>query len=134
MKITRLIREYVERSVTALSKKSQEEIDYDILQDKCVDASTYIQERTIALAAELKKEVVEKFDIPEEYLRERSYSLIVAQHSGTPISQKAYAAKEKRDKATQDKINGILLNLELGATRAELDEMIAKLQQESVEN
>lgn len=134
MKVTRLIREYVERSVTALSKKSQEEIDYGILQDKCADASTYIRERTIALAAELKKEVIEKFDIPEEYLRESAYSLIIAQHNGTPISQKAYAAKERRDKAMQDKISEILLNLELGATRAELDDMIAKLQQESVEN
>lgn len=134
MKVTRLIREYVERSVKALSKKSQEEIDYGILQDKCADASTYIRERTVALASELKKDVVERFGIPEEYVRESAHCLIVAQHNGTPISQKAYAAKERRDKETQDKINEILLNLELGATRAELDEMIAKLQQENTDN
>lgn len=134
MKVTRLIREYVEKTVTALSKKSQEEIDYGILQDKCADAMDYIHKRTVALADELKKEVVEMFDIPEEYIEKSAYNLLIAKHNGTEVSKKAYAAKERRDKETQDRINDILLNLELGATRAELDEMIAKLQRESIEN
>lgn len=134
MKVTRLIREYVEKSVTALSKKSQEEIDFGIYQDKVALAEQYIEEQTKEFADKLKADVLVRFDLPECAIAYCATRAVTLSRNGNEIERKAIAAKRLRDQKTRDKIDEILLNLELGATRAELDEMIAGLQQESVEN
>lgn len=135
MKVTRLIREYVEKNVTALSKKSQEEIDFDIYKDKVALAEKYIEEQTKEFADKLKADVLARFDLPEcaigYYYTGRA---LILSRSGNKIERNAIEAKRLRDQKTRDKIDEILLNLELGATRAELDKMIAELQQESIEN
>ena len=134
MKVTRLIREYVKRSVTALSKKSQEEIDFDVYQDKIALAEDYIKQQTSEFVERLKGDVLQRFDLPEDALGHPATVAISVRRYGTEIERKALAAKALRDNKARDKIDEILLNLELGATKAELDEMVAKLQQESVEN
>ena len=134
MKVTRLIREYVERSVTALSKKSQEEIDFGIYQDKVALAEQYVEEQTKEFADKLKADVLARFDLPECAIAYCATRVVTLSRNGNEIERKAIAAKRLRDQKTRDKIDEILLSLELGATKAELDEMIAKLQQESVEN
>ena len=130
MKVTKLIREYVERSVTALSKKSQEEIDFDIYQDKVNLVDQYVQEQTKEFADKLKADVLARFDLPEGAITSCITRAVGLSRHGNEIERKAIAAKRLRDQKARDKIDEILLNLELGATRAELDEMIAKLQQE----
>ena len=134
MKVTRLIREYVKRSVTALSKKSQEEIDFDVYQDKIALAEDYIKQQTSDFVERLKGDVLQRFDLPEDALGHPATVAISVRRYGTEIERKALAAKVLRDNKARDKIDEILLSLELGATKAELDEMIVKLQQESVEN
>lgn len=134
MKVTRLIREYVKRSVTALSKKSQEEIDFDVYQDKIALAEDYIKQQTSEFVERLKGDVLQRFDLPEDALGHPATVAISVRRYGTEIERKALAAKVLRDNKARDKIDEILLSLELGATKAELDEMIVKLQQESVEN
>lgn len=134
MKVTRLIREYVEKNVTALSKKSQEEIDFDIYKDKVALAEKYIEEQTKEFADKLKADVLARFDLPECAIGYYTGRALTLSRSGNKIERKAIEAKRIRDQKTRDKIDEILLNLELGATRAELDKMIAELQQESIEN
>lgn len=134
MKVTRLIREYVKRSVTALSKKSQEEIDFDVYQDKIALTEDYIKQQTSEFVERLKSDVLQRFDLPEDALGHPATVAISVRRYGTEIERKALAAKALRDNKARDKIDEILLSLELGATKAELDEMIVKLQQESVEN
>ena len=133
MKVTRLIREYVEKSVTKLSKKSQEEIDFGIYQDKLALAEAYVEDQTAEFVAKLKEDVLQKFDLPESAIA-YSASRAVTLNCHNEIEKRAITAKKLRDQQARDKIDEILLNLELGATRAELDEMIAELQQTSVEN
>lgn len=135
MKVTRLIREYVEKNVTALSKKSQEEIDFDIYKDKVALAEKYIEEQTKEFADKLKADVLARFDLPECAIGYYyTGGALTLSRSGNKIERNAIEAKRLRDQKTRDKIDEILLNLELGATRAELDKMIAELQQESIEN
>lgn len=130
MKVTKLIREYVERSVTAFSKKSQEEIDFGIYLDKVDLAEQYVKEQTEEFADKLKADVLTRFDLPEGVVAPCATRAVRLCRYGNEIERKATAAKMLRDQKARDKIDEILLNLELGATRAELDQMIAKLQQE----
>lgn len=134
MKVTRLIREYVERSVTAFSQKSQEEIDYGIYQDNIALADEYIEQQTAEFVERLKADVLQRFNLPECAIAYSSERVVVLARHGNDVERKALAAKALRDQRVRDKIDEILLSLELGATKAELDEMIAQLQKESVEN
>lgn len=131
MRVTKLIREYVEKTVKAMPKfknPTPEELTYAEFQQKMSHFAESVEsEIKVAL-----QEAIDTFRAAngigaDVEIRPYDYNIIRYNTFNCDLACKANAAKQKREKACRDAINEILVNLELGADRAELDKMLKKL-------
>lgn len=132
MRVTKLIREYVEKSVGALpqysTEKTPEEIAFEECKNKVSDFERNLED---SIKAQVEREIKifrEENNIPDDISIERSsYRLLSWSTYASEISAKAQTAKNNKATAKRKAIDEILLNLELGATKKELEEMIKAL-------
>ena len=132
MRVTKLIREYVEKSVKALPKFkdiSQEEKEFEAIQSKCENFKSVIHEEVKLFVAERIARFKQENNIPDDVDMKRysSYYPLTVGYYDCELRKKADANKNARATAGHKAIEEILVNLELGGTRAELDEMLRKL-------
>jgi hypothetical protein len=132
MRVTKLIREYVEKTVKAIpqfANKSEEELALENLETKIIDfkenTAIEIENLVNARIAEFREEN----NIPEdvEIKFQTSFYPIYSSVWNSKIKTKAEAKKNARATARVKAIEDILVALELGGTKAELDEMLRKL-------
>lgn len=131
MRVTRLIREYVEKTVSAMPKFANftpEEQEYDALQSKISDFQNSVDTEVDAMVSK----AIETFRIAHNIgtdikLETSCHTKVSWSIYNSDLANKARASKRKREKARDSAIEEILLNLELGANRNELDEMLKKL-------
>lgn len=131
MRVTKLIREYVEKSVKTMPKfteKSAEELEYERVNKAINDFKTNLLESV----QEMMKAEISAFcvaqNIPEDVkLEPTNYNCVCGGVFNSNLGKEAQSKKNERELACQEAINEILLNLELGADRKELDEMLKKL-------
>ena len=134
MRVTKLIREYVEDSVREAyaPKINACDADYRKKTDEVNKILTKMAEEFDTAAKEVIKENGLSVDI--EYYRGNKEATIVSYRSS--FGNKEYAAVAKEIDALvgerNEKIKEILLTLELGGTKAELDEMLKKIKEEVV--
>lgn len=131
MRVTKLIREYVEETVSAMPKfanPTPEEQEYKALQSKLTDFQNSIDKEIDESVAE----AIENFRITHNLGAD--VKLEVSCHTkvnwgtyNSDLANKARKAERERKEARDNAIKEILLNLELGADRKELDEMLKKL-------
>ena len=132
MRVTKLIREYVEDSVKEVyaPKINACGADYRKKTDEVNTILTKMADEFNAVAKEVIKESGLSVDI--EYGTEDKEVTIVSYRSR--FGNKEYAAVAKEIDALvcerNEKIKEILLTLELGGTKAELDEMLKKIKEE----
>lgn len=132
MRVTKLIREYVEDSVREVyaPKINACGADYRKKTDEVNTILTKMADEFNAVAKEVIKESGLSVDI--EYGTEDKEVTIVSYRSR--FGNKEYAAVAKEIDALvcerNEKIREILLTLELGGTKAELDEMLKKIKEE----
>jgi hypothetical protein len=132
MRVTKIIKEYVEKTVSALpkfKKESAEEIAYNEMHSK-------IENFKVGVANEVEnfvKEAIDRFkkenNIPDdvEIKFQSCYYPISSSMWASDIKTSADKKKNERTSAKHKAIEEILVNLELGGTKAELDEMLRKL-------
>lgn len=132
MRVTKIIREYVEKTVGAMPKfkeKRAEEIAYDEMHSK-------IDKFKSGVANEVEnfvKEAIDRFkkenNIPEdiEIKFQTSYYPIFSSMYGSQLAKENDKQRNARASERAKAIEEILVNLELGGTKAELDEMLKKL-------
>jgi len=131
MKVTKLIREYVERAVYAMpqfANPTPEEIEYEAFQQKIAD---FTKKVTNEMHQSIQK-AIDDFCMVNNAgaditIRPIDRNMVYYSLYGSELFEKAVAAEGKRKKACQEAVNKILVNLELGSTREELDEMLKKL-------
>lgn len=124
MRVTKLIREYVEKSVRAIYEPKIKAID-----EECQARKEALKVRLDAFIEQIDTTVMKMFVDAgfEEIYSSKHY---LQSYGNTYLYR---IEKERIDKTValttemREKVNDILLNLELGATRAELDEMIKNL-------
>ena len=129
MKVTKLIREYVETEVAkAYEKKAPEEVAYDKLSKKIASFREKVSAEMYFAIEEAIERFREEHNIPEDVqLFRTNHSLVAVNDWDSVIRKNSETAKNKRLEERDKKVKEILLNLELGATKAELDEMLAHL-------
>ena len=131
MRVTKLIREYVEKTIKAMPKFAEptpEEVEYKTLCDKLSTFRTSLDDQIKEIVIKAIADFRSANNIPEDVAIDRSqYSVTVPSAYCTKIADKARAAERKRKEAQSEAINEVLLSLELGADRKELDEMLKKL-------
>lgn len=138
MKVTKLIREYVEEQVASVYAPAIKKLEDQ--KKKEAEEREAAMERISQIAKEAEAKAIMALETefpsyitrPTNYDHSKFYAMIYAYHSpeyyNPELEQHIDNLKTARAKA----IKSILTDLELGATRKELDEMIAKLLVEGV--
>lgn len=130
MRATKLIKEYVTKKVHEAYPETAEELAWYELKDKMEEAkkkaTTIIKDYAETVIAELNVEN----GFEDEYALE-IYNRLSMVSCGSCNKNKVYLAyyeaREKRIEKIAETIEEILINLELGGTRKDLDEMLANI-------
>ena len=132
MKVTKLIREYVERTVDSCYPKPNSEKLLNEQRSRAKDALTEFNKMVEEYADSILSEIKTKYNIPDDFNFHTKHGINYAEFSsyGTALNRKADADIQERNKLKQQKKDEILLSLELGATKSDLDNMIKQLMNE----
>ena len=132
MKVTKLIREYVEKTVDACYPKPS---SAELLTEQRNEANKALAEFNKMIreyADSILPEIKNKYDIPDDFNFHIRNGINYAEFSSydTELYRKADADIRERNKLKQQKKDEILLSLELGANKSDLDNMIKQLMNE----
>ncbi len=135
MRVTKIIREYVEKTVSELPKfknPTPEEIAYQKFSDTLAEWRDSLErEITDSLKSTIHNyKVVNDITDPDVSIKVSDFTMIRVSTHNCELARKATTAKNERVKAKKQAIENILVNLELGATKADLDAMLAALAQQ----
>ena len=124
MRVTKLIREYVEKTIAAKMPYGEPTATYKQHSKALSDLCTQLEEKVDAYAQELLASVG---NLPEGFVIKRSsYCVFNSSSYDSPMYDADQAhqrqVRENRAKA----IENILVELELGATKADLERLIAE--------
>ena len=125
MRVTKLIREYVEKTITAKMPYGAPSAEYKAACTKMNDLQTEVNDKVTEYAKKLCEEATAQ--LPEGFSIKLHYTSPITSNSyNSPLQCAAgsheRAVREKRAEA----IESILLELELGATKADLERLIAE--------
>lgn len=132
MKVTRVIKEYVAEQVTAKYPETEDEKLYKEKLDKIQDKIEELEEKIKSYAAVLCEEANKEFGIEDWEDDDKihlydSRRTILSSGWNNPYIKERSTLKNDRNKKISDTIKNILVNLELGATKAELDRILRNL-------
>ena len=133
MKVTKLIREYVAEQVAAKYPETEDEKLYKEKLDKIENKVNELNNQIKQYALKLCKQANEDLGIDvwadknDKIHLTNCYCIIASGSYNSPYTINLRTLKNERNKKINDTIKNILVNLELGATKAELDEMLKNL-------
>ena len=127
MRVSKTVREYIEKQVASkfpkteieLYQEQQEQIANKMNQEYC--------ERMEKAKADIIASLAKDYKIHEEEIAIRHNYSNVFSTFNTPTAMKANTAKSERQKAINAKIDDIIVTLELGGTKADLEKMLAEI-------
>ena len=128
MRVTKTVREYIEKQVASKFPKTENELQYDQVT-QIVNKET---EEYHKLMEQAKQEVivqlVAKYGLEEDMVEKKScYSYSPFGTWGTKARQLNDQAHQDRVVAYKQKIEDIVVTLELGGTKADLEKMLAEI-------
>ena len=124
MRVTKLIREYVEKTITAKMPYGEPTATYKQHSKALNDLCTQLEEKVDAYAQELLASVG---NLPEGFVIKRSSYCVFnssSYHSPMYDADQAHQRQVRENRAKA--IENILVELELGATKADLERLIAE--------
>lgn len=131
MRVTKLIREYVEETVNGIYEPLIKNCNGDYYEKK-KEVGKILEKLADEFDAAAKKIIKENgFSIDSWDDREKTiitYTCNFGNKEYMPILEKRRKLRDEKKQRVQD----ILVNLELGGTKAELDEMLKKIKEEVV--
>lgn len=132
MKVTRLIKEYVAEQVTAKYPETEAEKQYikeiKIIEDKVQELNEKIKDYALDLCEQANKDLgIDDWAIDDHVHLYSPTRYLLSSGWNNPYIRSLNSLKEERTKKINNAIKDILVNLELGATKAELDMMLRKL-------
>ena len=124
MRVTKLIREYVEKTIVAKMPYGEPTATYKQHSKALNDLCTQLEEKVDAYAQELLASVG---NLPEGFVIKRSSYCVFnssSYHSPMYDADQAHQRQVRENRAKA--IENILVELELGATKADLERLIAE--------
>lgn len=127
MRVSKTVREYIEKQVASKFPKTENELQYEqneqIASAMNKDYYEEIEKAKITIIANLR----EKYGMTDDTVVARmNYGNVFSAYP-TKARDKADLDKQIREKAIREKINNIIVNLELGGTKADLEKMLAEI-------
>ena len=124
MRVTKIIREYVEKTIKEKMPYGEPTITYKQHCQSLNDLTSQLNETINAYAEELLASVG---NLPEGFTIKKSLWSIFESSSWNSPMHTAAAAHERQVRENREKaIENILVELELGATKADLERLIAE--------
>lgn len=135
MKVTKLIREYVAEQVAAKYPETEAEKqltkEIKAIIDKAEELNKKIKDYALDLCEQANKDLGIDSWATSDQLHISSYGGASINYGCNNIyDTKRRTLRDDRMKKINEAVKNILVNLELGATKAELDEMLKKLGEE----
>ena len=129
MKVTKLIREYVTEKVSENYPKTVAELAWEEHGKNINKAITEANEKIYEFAKKLAKELNARYDFPVDSNLQacNHYNSITNKYYDSEIYQAYRKARDERQQKIEEKIKEILITLELGGSKADLDEMLANI-------
>lgn len=134
MKVTRLIKEYVAEQVMTKYPETEAEKQYTkeikIIENKVQELNEKLKDYALDLCEQANKDLgIEDWAIDENVHLYSPTRYLISSGWNNPYVKSLNSLKNERKEKINNTIKDILVNLELGATKAELDEMLKKLEE-----
>ena len=127
MRNSKAVRDYIEKQVASKFPKTEIELYQEQQEQIASRMNQEYQDRVEKAKAEIITNLAQEYKIHEEEIAIRHNYGNVFSTFNTPVAMKANTAKSERQKAIHSKIEDIIVTLELGGTKADLEKMLAEI-------
>lgn len=128
MRVSKAVKEYIEKQVWAKYPKTDNELYAEQIKELVNKAHEEHRARLDKMKKELADEIVAKYGLTEEMgVQDSAYHDFMFKTWNSPIECKANTDKENRRRAVNEKIEDIIVTLELGGTKADLEKMLSEI-------
>jgi hypothetical protein len=127
MRVSKTVREYIEKQVASKFPKTEIELYQEQQEQIASKMNQEYYDRVEKAKADIIVELAQEYKIHEEEIAIRNNYGNVFSTFNTPTAMKANTAKSERQKAVNAKITDIIVALELGETKADLEKMLAEI-------
>lgn len=127
MRVSRTVREYIEEQVASKFPKTENELQYEQNEQIASAMNKEFYEEMDKAKASIIANLCEKYGVTDDTVVARSnYGNVFSAYS-TKARDRADLDRQARQKAINKKINDIVVSLELGGTKADLERMLAEI-------
>ena len=127
MRVSKTVREYIEAQVANKFPKTESELYYEQTKEIVSKASREYEERLEKAKQEIAEQVAQEYGIVEDMAKINLHWCNPYETCGTKVRTQAETDGVERRKAINKKINDIIVTLELGGTKADLEKMLAEI-------
>ena len=127
MKVSKTVREYIEKQVASKFPKTEIELYQEQQEQIASKMNQEYYDRVEKAKAEIIASIAQEYEINEGDIAIRNNYGNVFSTFNTPTAMKANTAKSERQKVINEKIDDIIVTLELGGTKADLEKMLAEI-------
>ena len=127
MRVSTKVKEYIAKQVASKFPKTEIELYQEQQEQIASRMNQEYQDRVEKAKAEIIASIAKEYEINEGDIAIRNNYGNVFSTFNTPTAMKANTAKSERQKAINEKIDEIIVTLELGGTKADLEKMLEKI-------
>jgi hypothetical protein len=127
MRVSKAVRDYIEKQVASKFPKTEIELYQEQQEQVASRMNQEYQDRVEKAKAEIVASIAKEYEINESDIAIRHNYGNVFSTFNTPTAMKANTAKSERQTAIRSKIEDIIVTLELGGTKADLEKMLAEI-------
>ena len=127
MRVSKTVREYIEKQVASKFPKTEIELYQEQQEQLANKMNQEYYDRVEKAKAEIITSLAQEYKIHEEEIAIRNNYGNVFSTFNTPTAMLANTAKSERQRAVREKIDDIIVSLELGGTKADLEKMLAEI-------
>jgi hypothetical protein len=127
MRVSKTVRDYIEKQVASKFPKTDIELFQEQQEQIANKMNQEYYDRVEKAKAEIIAKLASEYEIHEEEIVIRNNYGNVFSTFNTPTAMKANTAKSERQQAIRSKIDDIIVTLELGGTKADLERLLAEI-------
>jgi len=127
MRVSKAVREYIEKQVASKFPKTEIELYQEQQEQIASRMNKEYQDRVEKAKADIITSIAKEYEINEGDIAIRNNYGNAFSTFNTPTAMLANTAKLKRQTAIAEKVNNIIITLELGGTKTDLEKMLAEI-------
>lgn len=127
MRVTKTVKEYIAKQVASKFPKTEIELYQEQQEQIASKMNQEYYDRVEKAKAEIIVKLAQEYKIHEGEISIRNNYGNVFSTFNTPTAMKANTAKSERQKVIHEKIDDIIVTLELGGTKADLERLLAEI-------